>query len=190
MSEVDPWTRGPIRPGLLRNLIIPSSRVEKEKSSVLTNRDKALIHARLIELGFIRLGQELQFTFPPKRHPGSGSEYSFEGFIGKNETDEVYIAKLGRGRQTTTHRHPFPIREPYYVEAGRLGLVRDGKFTEVKAGEMVTIERGVVHQAGVDEEWEEDALLLLIMRNASFFPKDKRHIPVPENYFDHGRFIG
>lgn len=107
---------------------------------------------------------------PPLKHEYLGSrksdsEYHIDGY--EEDSYVIYISQLGPNSSTSLHRHPFPVKEFYFVLHGE--SFQNGK----KMDEISVINPGEYHQVRTGNS---SVLLGILMENAALIPKDLRHI--------------
>lgn len=107
---------------------------------------------------------------PPLRHEGSDARYLIDYYEGD---DRIMVSHLPPNSRTSLHHHPdspVPLVETYFCLAGSF-LLRDEELSIKPKGHIVLPRR--FHQVTTKDE---AALILIVMKDARFYPEDQQHL--------------
>lgn len=156
-----------------RELRLGKGAISSKEIAKIFNVDyRKLVANTLSRLRFLPDDHVLSFFDSPKGHEGSQALYLAEEMVGK---DMVFVSYLCPNGKTTIHKHEEPIRENYFQLAGFSHLRLGSDFHELKEGAFLTVPADMPHQLATKGN---SSLVLIVMENAIFVPRDRLHIPV------------
>lgn len=162
-------------------LLVPDKKtIREENLAFIFGVDvKSLTKGKLVELGILAEGSELDFLDPPNIHRyeinnvvvESDAQYFVEKMVGQHE---IKVSYMPEGKKASKHSHKPPMVEEYYVVAGEADLrMGDGTIHLNEYNRFIQVPSYVEHQLTTNSH---PFFVLIVMRNSALLSLEQRHV--------------